>query len=196
MLQLIQLTIPGLNPLTLELTPGQILGVSGPSGCGKSRLLRALADLDTHQGEVRLNDQPQSAFAAHDWRRQVMLVPAESQWWFDSVAEHFPQQRVHDWQALGFASDPTDWSVDRLSTGEKQRLALLRALAYQPRVLLLDEPTANLDEGSRSLVENWLVSLIRREQKIAIWVGHDTAQLQRVADQRLSFGRSAEAVSV
>jgi len=196
MLQLNQLAIPGLRPIDIKLAPGQILGVSGPSGCGKSRLLRALADLDAHQGEVLLNSQPQTAFAAHDWRRQVMLVPAESQWWFDSVAEHFPHQQVTDWSALGFAADPTLWTIDRLSTGEKQRLALLRALAYQPSVLLLDEPTANLDERSRSRVENWLLSAIRSEQKIAIWVAHNDAQLARVADLRLSLGESTEVTPV
>lgn len=195
MLQLNQLTVPGLKPLDIELLPGQILGVSGPSGCGKSRLLRALADLDPHQGEVRLHDQAQSTFAAHDWRRQVMLVPAESQWWFDTVAEHFPQHSVSDWQTLGFASDPSDWTIDRLSTGEKQRLALLRALAYQPAVLLLDEPTANLDERSRKRVENWLLDAIRGQQKMAIWVAHDDDQLVRVADQRLSLGESDEVAS-
>ena len=185
MLQLIQLSLPRLDPLEFTLNPGEILGLSGPSGSGKTRLLRALADLDPHSGEICLDNQPQTFFAAHDWRRQVMLVPAESQWWFDSVAEHFPDQRVVDWQALGFERDPGAWSIDRLSTGEKQRLALLRALAYQPRVLLLDEPTANLDEHSRIKVESWLLNVIRTQRKTAIWVSHDNAQLQRVADQRL-----------
>ena len=185
MLQLIQLSLPRLDPLEFTLNPGEILGLSGPSGSGKTRLLRALADLDPHSGEICLDNQPQTSFAAHDWRRQVMLVPAESQWWFDSVAEHFPDQQVVDWQALGFERDPGAWSIDRLSTGEKQRLALLRALAYQPRVLLLDEPTANLDEHSRIKVESWLLNVIRTQRKTAIWVSHDNAQLQRVADQRL-----------
>lgn len=187
MLQLIQLSLPRLEPLDFTLNPGQILGLSGPSGAGKTRLLRALADLDPHDGEVRLDHQAQTAFAAHDWRRQVMLVPAESQWWFDSVAEHFPDRQVENWQALGFEADPGSWAIERLSTGEKQRLALLRALAYQPRVLLLDEPTANLDERSRIKVEAWLVEAIRTRSRMAIWVSHDNAQLQRVADQLLAL---------
>lgn len=192
MLQLINFSVADQPALNLTLTPGQILGLSGPSGSGKTRLLRALADLDPHSGEVELNGQPQSAFAAHDWRRQVMLVPAESQWWFDSVAEHFPNHTVNDWQRLGFSSDPTRWTIDRLSTGEKQRLALLRALAYQPAVLLLDEPTANLDERSRNRVEGWLLEIIRAQQKVAIWVAHDDAQLARVADERLMLGEASE----
>lgn len=196
MLQLIQLSLPRLEPLDLTLNPGQILGLSGPSGAGKTRLLRALADLDPHDGEIYLDNRSQASFAAHDWRRQVMLVPAESQWWFDRVAEHFPNREVVNWQALGFETDPGSWTVDRLSTGEKQRLALLRALAYEPQVLLLDEPTANLDERSRNRVENWLLSAIRNQHKVAIWVAHDDAQLARVADLRLSLGESTEVTPV
>ncbi|PTY37223.1 hypothetical protein BGP77_08135 [Saccharospirillum sp. MSK14-1] len=188
MLQLIQLSLPRLAPLELTVAPGQVLGLSGPSGSGKTRLLRALADLDPHGGEICLDNTPQTAFPAHDWRRQVMLVPAESQWWSDSVAEHFPERRVVDWQALGFDRDPSDWTIDRLSTGEKQRLSLLRAMAYQPRVVLLDEPTANLDERSRAMVETWLLAAIRSHHKMAIWVSHDDRQLRRVADQCLSLG--------
>lgn len=194
MLQLIHFTPREQQPLSLTLHPGQILGLSGPSGSGKSRLLRALADLDPHDGEVLLDDTLQSAMPAHLWRRQVMLVPAESQWWFDSVAEHFPDRQVTDWQAVGFTADPGRWAIDRLSTGEKQRLALLRALALQPRVLLLDEPTANLDERSRARVESWLLAVIRGQQKMAIWVSHDAAQLARVADQRLALDPSPESL--
>lgn len=192
MLQLSQLAIPGLEPLNLMLNPGRILGVSGPSGCGKTRLLRALADLDPHQGTVVLDGENQADQPAHQWRRRVMLVPAESQWWFDSVAEHFPDHKVTDWQAVGFVTDPSAWTIDRLSTGEKQRLALLRALAYQPRVLLLDEPTANLDEHSRAKVEAWLLATIEAQQTLAVWVSHDSAQLQRVADQHLALDPTPE----
>lgn len=194
MLRLRQLAIPDQPPLNFTLTPGQILGLSGPSGSGKSRLLRALADLDPHGGEVWLDDSTQSATPAHRWRQQVMLVPAESQWWFDTVAEHFPNHEVGDWQALGFDTDPSAWAIERLSTGEKQRLALLRALVYQPRVLLLDEPTANLDERARTRVEAWLLNAIRSSQRVAIWVSHDDVQLQRVSDQRLRLGVASTGV--
>lgn len=190
MLQLTDLCIPDLDPLSLSVQPGRIVGLSGPSGSGKTRLLRALADLDPHQGSVSLDGRAQSATPAHQWRRKVMLLPAESQWWCDRVAEHFSQGRVEHWQSLGFEADPSDWSVDRLSSGEKQRLALLRALAYRPRVLLLDEPTANLDEVSRDRAEQWLLNEIRKSGLMAIWVAHDRAQLERVADQRLGLDHS------
>ncbi|WBF19286.1 ATP-binding cassette domain-containing protein [Halomonas elongata] len=73
--------------------------------------------------------------------------------------------------------------MSRLSSGEKQRLALLRAVAREPEALLLDEPTANLDEATIRRVEAWLVERIRARGWPTLWVAHDTGQIARVADR-------------
>ncbi len=172
-----------LQPISLRVEPGEIVCLSGSSGSGKSRLLRAIADLDPHTGEVYLGTHHQANTPAHCWRQWVMLVPAESQWWSDSVAEHFHQPLSVDLQALGFNSEVLDWQVSRLSSGEKQRLALLRAVSHQPRALLLDEPTANLDGDTCLLVEAWLRDLTRSASMPVLWVAHNPAQIERVADQ-------------
>lgn len=185
-LRLEGIAVGSLENVGLEIRGGEVVCLSGPSGSGKSRLLRAVADLEPHQGAVYLDDNEQGSLPAHDWRRKVMMVPADSQWWFDEVGAHFPkvcQQQVPE--ALGFSPEVMHWTVSRLSSGERQRLALWRALALEPEALLLDEPTANLDHDLSLAVEAWLLAEIRTRQMPVLWVAHDRAQIQRVADRHL-----------
>ena len=179
------LSVGALSGIAITVQPGEIVALSGASGSGKSRLLRAIADLDPHTGAVTLGDTPRESMAGHAWRRTVMMVPAESQWWADTVGAHFPAVDHADLAALGFTPAVLDWSVSRLSSGEKQRLALLRAVAHGPRALLLDEPTANLDTDTALKVEAWLCTHIRRARWPVIWVAHDARQIERVADRHL-----------
>jgi len=180
------LTVGPLQDVCLALAPGEILGISGPSGSGKSRLLRALADLDPHSGILRCGGQDADALSGPAWRRQVRYLPAESAWWSERVGDHFPLPPESTTLArLGLTPAALEWSVTRLSSGERQRLALLRALADRPRVLLLDEPTANLDTGNRLAAEALVGDYARTEAAGVIWVSHDSAQLARVATRRL-----------
>ncbi|MDZ7852454.1 MAG: ATP-binding cassette domain-containing protein [Halomonas sp.] len=182
-LRLARLAIGELAEVSLIIAPGEVHCLSGPSGSGKSRLLRAVADLEPHAGEAWLDDIDQSSLPAHEWRARVMLVPAESHWWADSVGEHLPQADVSDLEALGFTTEVLGWQVARLSSGEKQRLALLRAVSREPAALLLDEPTANLDDATTRRVEAWLVTRIRERGWPVLWVAHDPAQIARVAQR-------------
>jgi putative ABC transport system ATP-binding protein len=175
------------GPLSFSVDSGECLGLSGESGSGKSLLLRAIADLDEQGGEVLLDgencvDQPGAV-----WRGRVAMLAAESRWWFDSVRPHFPDGADESvLSALGFSGgEVMDWEVARLSAGEKQRLALARLLVREPRVLLLDEPTANLDSRSIGFVEE-VVAIYREKQKVpVVWVGHNEEQLRRVANDVL-----------
>ncbi|TFH85538.1 ATP-binding cassette domain-containing protein [Billgrantia azerbaijanica] len=182
-LRLHGLAIGELTDIDLTIAPGEILCLSGASGSGKSRLLRAIADLEPHDGEVWLGDRAQSAIPGHAWRRAVMLVPAESHWWAERVDEHLPDADPADLEALGFTPEVLHWPVARLSSGEKQRLALLRAVSRDPAALLLDEPTANLDDATARRVETWLVSRVRERGWPVVWVAHDRAQIARVAQR-------------
>ncbi|SEK88987.1 ABC transporter ATP-binding protein [Halomonas daqiaonensis] len=181
-LRLERLAISELSGVELTLAPAEILCLSGASGSGKSRLLRAVADLEPHGGKALLGDLDQASLPAHEWRARVMLVPAESHWWADSVGEHLSQADPADLKALGFTPEVLDWQVARLSSGEKQRLALLRAISREPSALLLDEPTANLDDATTRRVETWLVERIRERGWPTLWVAHDAAQIARVAN--------------
>lgn len=175
-----ELCRPGLSPLSFQLERGECMTLQGPSGAGKS-LLRALADLDPNQGEITLDGRRRTAMTGPDWRRQVMYVPAESGWWAERVRDHFL-----DWAEAGaelervrLPKEAGDWPVSRLSSGERQRLALLRALLRQPRVLLLDEPTAALDGEATAAVEG-LVSDYLRTGAAVLWVTHDPRQARRL----------------
>ena len=177
-----------LKPVDLELAAGELVFLSGPSGSGKSLLLRALADLDPHEGEVLIDGTRRSGMSAPEWRRRVGLLPAESHWWTESVGDHFSEssgETTDLLRKLGFGSQVLSWSVARLSTGERQRLALARLIANRPEVLLLDEPTANLDPTNRDRVEA-VVQDYRRDRVAAVlWVSHDPDQRLRLGGRRL-----------
>ena len=85
---------------------------------------------------------------------------------------------------LGFDDGTKSWPISRLSTGERLRLALVRAIVVRPKVLLLDEPTAALDEASVAAVESLIASRMR-EGLAVLWVTHDAAQARRIADRQL-----------
>ncbi|WP_299596500.1 ATP-binding cassette domain-containing protein [uncultured Microbulbifer sp.] len=184
-LALNNLSIGNLENIDLDVGAGEIVCLSGTSGSGKSRLLRAIADLDLHSGTVRLGAIGQSDMPGHRWRSKVMLVPAESAWWHDTVGEHFPERSQEPLQQLGLEAGAFGWPVSRLSSGEKQRLALIRALLRRPAALLLDEPTANLDKDSTERVETWLRDNIRQQQLPTLWVAHHEDQIARVADRHV-----------
>ncbi len=175
----------GLGPISLAVGLGECVGITGPSGAGKTRFLRLIADLDPHSGNVILDGSSQNQISGPEWRRQVGLLPPDSQWWHDLVGEHFPQAYAPPLARLGLAEDCLNWAVGRLSSGEKQRLALLRLLANRPRVLLLDEPTANLDPTNVSRVEALLAEYRENGHTACLWVSHDPEQLERVSDRQL-----------
>ena len=184
MLKIRHLTRPGLEPVDLELAEGQCIALSGPSGSGKSILMRAIADLDPNEGEVSLAGQSRESIPAPSWRRQVVYVPAEAGWWADHVGGHFPDPDAAAalMMRLGLSREALEWEVARLSTGEKQRLALTRALLVNPRVLLLDEPTSGLDPDAAAKVETMLHE--RLADGVAVMmVTHDAKQAERMASR-------------
>ncbi len=167
--------------IDFSLQAHEILTVTGASGSGKTLFLRALADLDPHQGGVFLRGRPQSSFKPAEWRSRVVLVAAESAWWSSCVADHFQHQpSAGQIEALGLSRDVLRWPVTRLSSGERQRLALLRALVLTPVVLLLDEPTANLDDENSRKTEMVVLEYLRTHTAAAVWVSHDSAQRERL----------------
>lgn len=188
MLRVDKLKIAVLPPLSFSLPDGECLAVEGPSGSGKTRLLRAIADLDSAEGYVFLDGAERREMAASEWRHRVRYVAAEPGWWAPTAREHFVQTtRIERLvRGLGLADAHLDRPIADLSTGERQRLALVRALADDSRVLLLDEPTAALDPESAALVEE----LIRFEclsGKSVVLVSHKAAEVDRLAHARLQL---------
>jgi ABC-type multidrug transport system ATPase subunit len=184
-LRVVGLRREGLGPLDVAVGAGKCLAISGRSGVGKSLLLRMIADLDPHDGEAWLDGFARSRLSGPQWRRQVIYCAADSGWWHDIVGSHFaPVPPLALAARLGLASGIFAQAVRLCSTGERQRLSLLRALVLEPRVLLLDEPTGPLDPESTRMVEEVLRARLLGGTSIVI-VTHDQAQADRLADQRL-----------
>lgn len=175
--------VRGGGPYTARIEAGECVGLLGPSGTGKTILLRAIADLDPHTGDIRLDDASCDQTPAPQWRNWVGLLPADSRWWHDRVGDHFPGATATDPTLLGLPAEAMDWPVTRLSAGERQRFALLRMLAREPRCLLLDEPTANLDPENALLVEQTVARYRQAHEAPVIWVAHDRQQLGRTCDR-------------
>lgn len=175
--------------------------VAGPSGSGKStllRLLNRLADADlgrvVYEGVDVCDREPLAL------RREVALVPQLPALIDGSVHDNIaygPRLAGHSFDAraclelAGLDPDYEHRDSGKLSVGEQQRVMLARALALQPRVLLLDEPTSALDEGARDAVEATLKRLHARTAIASVLVTHDMDQARRLAEYvvRLDAGK-------
>jgi putative ABC transport system ATP-binding protein len=181
--------------VSFELGRGECITLQGASGSGKTLLLRAIADLDPSEGVVMLDGAMRESMPAPVWRRQVTFVAAEPGWWGDTVREHFAawDEVLPLVEELGLPSSSAEWNIQRLSTGERQRLGLVRALALGSRVLLLDEPTSGLDADATAAVEAMIAKRVKGGTGV-VWVTHDTEQARRVASRRfvIKEGRMTE----
>lgn len=193
-LRIENLKIGGLPPLSFELVDGECLSVEGPSGAGKSRLLRAIADLDPAPGQVFLDGAERREMPAPEWRKLVRYVAAEPAWWTDTARPVLENKgakgrvaRLCD--ALGLDAGLLDRSLAIASTGERQRLSLVRALIDEPKVLLLDEPTAALDPANAALVEE-LVRYQLLAARSVLLVSHDRGFSDRLATAHLELARA------
>jgi len=179
---------PGLAPCSFTVPTGTCTALTGPSGSGKTLLLRALIDLDENTGCVAVDDQERATYAAPDWRRCVGYLPAEPGWWADKISDHFVDVKAAEpiLNSIGLKPDILDQYVETASTGERQRLALVRLLAMEPRVLLLDEPTAALDDATVETVERLLTDQLSKGTSILL-VSHDQDQANRLCRQWLTI---------
>jgi ABC-type iron transport system FetAB ATPase subunit len=184
------------GPFDFDVEAGACIVIQGPSGAGKSVLLRMLADLDPHTGDALLDGQAAQAMAAPAWRARVLYQAAEPAWWEATPGAHFDDAQLA-WtagqlDALGLRADILDAEIAYLSTGERQRLALLRSLSRKPQVLLLDEPTAALDPDGVTRVET-LLQACRRDGLTILMVSHSPEQARRIGTRtwRVEDGKLA-----
>jgi len=180
------------NGVSFDVNAGELLAIVGPSGAGKSSLLRLLNRLDEpNSGTVLLEGTDYREISPCELRRKVGMVMQRPFVFRGSVAENLrfgPQQQgrllddaeierlLHGVGLSGYGGE----DVDHLSGGEAQRVCFARALANQPTILLLDEPTSSLDETAKLEVE----AVIRRiaEQGVtSVLVTHDLGQARRLA---------------
>ena len=200
----------GKQPILREVSivipsPGLTL-IVGPSGSGKTTLLDLIVGLREPQaGRILIDGVPLPELDLRDWRRQIGYVPQESVMVDESVAhnltlgEDIPEERVREALRAADALEFVDAMPEglgtrvgqggsRLSGGQRQRLAIARALIHQPRLLILDEATSNLDpEAQEAIVE----TVSHLKSQLAVLVVAHQEKMVRVADQvlRLADGR-------
>lgn len=198
MLRVEHLRIGSLPLLSFAVANGECMAVEGPSGSGKTRILRAIADLDPNEGRFFIDGVERSEIPAARWRKEVRYAAAEPGWWADTPRQTLPASDFADARAhrlltaLGLETDLLDRHVSRLSTGERQRIALARALFDEPRVLLLDEPTAALDPGATALVEDLIRAQLAGGCSVLL-ASHDSALIERLSHIRLQLAPTQKA---
>lgn len=172
------------GPFDLDIARGECLAIVGKSGSGKSVLLRLIADMDPGLGTVDLVGRSRETWSGPEWRRQVVYQAAEPAWWAPTAGAHF---RAGDaaflaemLPLLDLSVDLLDADIQRLSTGERQRLALVRSLALDPAVLLLDEPSASLDQASTLAMETVLGERLKAGSAV-VMVTHSQEQARRMS---------------
>jgi len=198
-----------LDHVSLAIYPGSRLSISGPAGSGKTLLLRALALLDPlDSGEIRFEGCPIDREQIPDYRSHVMYIHQRPMLLENRVettlrrpfslkvhrSHSFSKERiVRMLHRLGRDEAFLGKAVSELSGGESQLVALLRVIQLDPKVLLLDEPTAALDADAtaavEALVRDWLAE--SPDSRSAVWVTHDASQAGRVAGRtiRIDEGR-------
>jgi NitT/TauT family transport system ATP-binding protein len=175
-----------LTPTTLTIADNDFITILGPSGCGKSTLLRIVAGLETaSEGEVKLDGAPVTGPSAD----RGMVFQSYTLFPWLTVAENItfglrekglPERERLDtarrWaEQVGLKGFEQHYPK-QLSGGMQQRTAIARALANDPKILLLDEPFGALDNQTRALMQEMLLGIWEREQKTVIFVTHDVEE--------------------
>ena len=190
---------PALSDITFSVKEGEFLSIVGPSGCGKSTLLSLLASLmEPESGTIILRGKPLAPHTANigymlqkdhlfEWRTvyRNIVLGLEIQKKMTPAYLHHVDQLMEAYGLWAFRnSRPSE-----LSGGMRQRAALIRTLALDPELLLLDEPFSALDYQTRLTVCDDVAAILRKEQKTAILVTHDLSEAVSMADRVLVLSR-------
>jgi len=202
------------SAVSLRANPGEIIAIIGPNGAGKSTLLRTLnASLRATQGEILLDGTPLASFARRSIARRIAVVAQEADLRFPVSVMEFVLGGRYAWSSAWGWESERDVEIARgilreteletfaarlmseLSGGERQRAVLARALATEAKVLLLDEPTANLDLAHQAT----MLRLVRRRcdhcESAAVVVTHDVNLAAEFADRVLLLKNGREVAS-
>jgi iron complex transport system ATP-binding protein len=191
-----------LHDVDMALYPGELVGLIGPNGAGKTTLLRALARLlPPKSGQVLLDGRDIWRLSVRQMARRVGRVPQSAYAAWPYAIEHvvgmgrYPHRgwlAPHNQRDLSAVEEALDRMVlkplrsrpfNTLSGGEQQRVLIARALAQEPKVLLLDEPIANLDINHQLQVLTLVRDLVREQRLAAVLAIHDLELAARFCDR-------------
>ncbi len=208
-----KIKVVALENVNLSVEPGEFLGVTGPSGSGKSTLMNLLGGLDTPSaGRIRVQGRFISELNKYElalYRRHQVGMIFQS---FNIISSYtalenvaFPllfagvpkknrNQRAAEILTVVGLSARKDHRPSELSGGEQQRVAIARALINQPKILLADEPTGNLDSGTSAQIVQTLANLNKNHHLTVIMISHEESLQQKFADRviRLCDGKIVE----
>ncbi|MCI1893488.1 MAG: ATP-binding cassette domain-containing protein [Lactobacillus sp.] len=178
-----------LTDISFNVDAGEYITISGPSGSGKSTLLRLLATLLTPtSGQITYHDQPQSSYPKTTYRQAVSYCFQQPSLFGDTVQDNLafpfelrnqPFDAAKAQAALAQVDLPTSMltkPITELSGGEKQRVALIRNLLFEPDVILLDEVTTGLDAATKTIVHE-LIEGLNQKGLTVLAVTHDETEI-------------------
>jgi ABC-type multidrug transport system ATPase subunit len=190
---------PILRDCSFSFAGGRTYVVQGPNGSGKSTLFRTLALLEPpDRGRVEYRDGGRVLAAGLALRRRISLVLPGTGIFnttvFKSVAYGLKirgitrteiEARVNDTLVAVGLEHKTWQRAAELSSGETKRLGIARAMVIKPEILLLDEPTANIDPANTAIIEDIIFTMKQERQATILMITHDPAQAQRLGDELL-----------
>jgi len=182
-----------LSEISLDVAQGQFVSILGPSGCGKSTLLYIVGGfIEATGGSVRVGGAPVTGpgpdrgpvfqeFALFPWKTvlgNVMYGPLQQ-----GLSKGEAQARARELLELVHLKSFEGFYPKELSGGMKQRVALARTLAYQPKILLMDEPFGALDALTRKHLQNELLEIWERDRKTVMFVTHSVEEAVFLSDR-------------
>ncbi len=200
------------NSINLEIQKGEFFVIIGPSGCGKTTLLKMINRLiHLTEGTIRINGKRISDYNIHELRwnigyvlqqialfphmtiqENIAVVPEMKKWSTTEIS-----QRVRELlEMVGLEPDKySERKPKELSGGEQQRVGVVRALAADPEIILMDEPFSALDPISRTKLQDDLLELQRAIQKTIVFVSHDMQEALKLGD-RICVMKDGEIVQI
>lgn len=189
-----------LQDISLQVSPGDCLSIVGASGSGKSTLLKLCSDLiSPTSGEIYFKGKPYADYEPIQLRRKISYCLQTPILFGKQVAENlnFPfkirkeavdQGRIIQLlERFNLNESFLEKEIQNLSGGEKQRIAIIRHLLYEPEILLLDEATSALDTENAKMVEAYIQELNQKGVTI-LWVTHQLEQSRRIFNKRIIVG--------
>src|SRR6187551_205182 len=200
--------VTAIRDISLTVDAGDFVSVVGPSGCGKTTMLNTIAGfLAPTSGEIRVDGRAVKgpgpdrgvvfqSFALFPWRTVLENVAFGPK--MRGVGKAQREKIAHEYLALAKLTEAAERYPNELSGGMQQRVGVMRALANEPDVLLMDEPFASVDAQTRMTLQEELTRIWQAKRPTVIFITHDVAEAVFLADRvvALSKGRVLEEIAV